>query len=415
MDSDGSVNVQADPVGVQVDTEAEAEATVVCASALSKTVPKDPNSQTRCDMRKRKAEQVSSVVVSPSPIERALASMLCDDLANQVDDIGVSTAACEKEKETEKGAEEGAEEEGEGEGEGEGEEGGKKKKTRAAYKQPSRSKAAIRAARVKAKKHERMVENGLCNPPKRNKPFRLNVTKLRMKKLGPFWYSLDPQSCYYMSFEDYQVLKEILEFYKDPANIEKFHRARSNCNLRYYLNFHILHCRQSRVLGTLDPFMTDFANEYLAYQRRYTRQWFCEFNRGPRMLVFEAPQYIQDDLAKKEAAYEDCESSDSETEGDGGEGEGEEGEEGDEGEEDHVPVVLCVAARQLNYFHWIFTTGKYEIMCEREPKLHPSMNEFVKGHKERKTRLHLTTRQKLCVATPGPVIVDHTDTFTMKL
>jgi hypothetical protein len=394
----------------------EIEPAVVCAttSFQSKVASTNPASQTQRKAKKRKAIQDS---VSPSPIERAFASVLEAD-------------GDEEEEKKKRAAYESGEEEEGGRGGGRGGGGasgtsttsttpttsttssvGSKEEGRrssAGYKQPSRSKAAICAARVKAKKHGRMVEEGLCNPPKRNKPFRLNVKKLRMKKLGPFWYSRDPKSCYYMSFEDYQVVKEILDFYKDPKNMEKFHRARSNCNLRYYLNFHILHCKQSRVLGTLDPFMTDFANEYLANQRRYTRQWFCEFNRGPRMLVFEAPQYVQDELAIKEATYESCESSSSEEE------EEEEEEEGG-GKSGAAPVMLCVAARQLNYFHWIFTTNKYEIMCEREPKLHLTMNEYVKGHKERKSRLHLTTRQKLCVATPGPVIVDHTDTFTMKL
>lgn len=342
---------------------------VVCASSSFqvKAAPKDPGPPVPKRKRKANAEvnpQVSPQV-SPSPIEKAL-------------------------QKTSLVAESG---------------GGTRKRTRSKKKkaQPSRSKAAVRDARAKAKKFERMVEEGLCKPPKRNKPFRLNVKKLGMRKLGPFWYSLDPKSCYYMSYEDYQVLKEILSFFDDATNLEKFHRARSGCDLRYYLNFHILHCKQSRVLGTVDPFMTDFANDYLANQRRYTRKWFDEFNRGPRMLVFEAPQYILDELAKKEAAYSDSD-SDSEDEDDG---------DGDDGPPS--PVMLCVAVRQLNYFHWIFTTGKFEIMCEREPKLHPTMNEYVKGHKERKSRLHLTTRQKLCAAAPGPVIVDHTDTFTMRL
>lgn len=337
---------------------------VVCASSSfqAKAAPKNPGPPV--PKKKRKA---NAAVVSPSPIEKALQTSLA--IERDADD-----SVARKRTRTSK----------------------KKKKA-----QPSRSKAAVRDARAKAKKFEHMVEEGLCKPPKRNKPFRLNVKKLGMRKLGPFWYSLNPKSCYYMSYEDYQVLKEFLAFFTDAANLEKFHRARSGCDLRYYLNFHILHCKQSRVLGTLDPFMTDFANEYLANQRRYTRKWFDEFNRGPRMLVFEAPQYILDELAKKEAAY-----SDSDSEGE---------EDTTESDEPSSPVMLCVAVRQLNYFHWIFTTGKFEIMCEREPKLHPTMNEYVKGHKERKSRLHLTTRQKLCAATPGPVIVDHTDTFTMKL
>ena len=77
--------------------------------------------------------------------------------------------------------------------------------------------------------------------------------------------------------------------------------------------------------------------------------------------------------------------------------------------------MLCAAVRQLNYFHWIFTTGKYDMMCEREPMLHPQLNDFVKKHKETKARMHLHTRQKLCTESRSLVVVDRPAAFTMRM
>ena len=166
-------------------------------------------------------------------------------------------------------------------------------------------------------------------------------------------------------------------------------------NLRFFLNFHILHCKTAQVLACdrQDTFMVDFSNEYRAMQRRYTRDGFDEFNRGPSVLLFDAPP----EILKESGLPENLPVED--------------GEHGDSGAA--VRHMLCVAPRQLNYFHWIFVTGKYEVMCEREPNLHPTLNQYVKGHRERKSRMQLRTRQKLCTDPRGPVVVDRPATFTM--
>jgi hypothetical protein len=234
-------------------------------------------------------------------------------------------------------------------------------------------------------------------PPKRNRPFEMtHPAKLGMVQLGPFWYSPDPKSPFYLSYEAYGVLTRILPFYQDPKNLLKFHKARSVANLRFFLNFHILHCKTSQVLACdqQDTFMVDFSNEYRAMQRRYTRDWFDEFNRGPSVLLFDAPpEILQAHREEKGAVLENPPLDDLES----------------------LRHMLCVAPRQLNYFHWIFVTGKYEVMCAREPKLHPTLNEFVKGHRERKSRMQLRTRQKLCTGARGPVVVDRPAKFTMCL
>jgi hypothetical protein len=330
----------------------------------------------------------------------------------------------------------------------------------------------MQAAQERARVLSESVKKGVCMPPKRNRPFEMqDPAQLGMVRLGPFWYSQDPESPFFLSYEAYDVLKRILPFYEDPANLLKFHKARSVANLRFFLNFHILHCKTAQVLACdqQDTFMVDFSNEYRAMQRRYTRDLFDEFNRGPCVLLFDAPPEVlqahglpanppdlsqlpppQPHTAAHTAAHtaphtvadvscaagpahgapaqdeaEDGGGGEDGAEGEGeGEGEGEDGGEG-EGEGDAqgdgaqvgrgTRHMLCVAPRQLNYFHWIFATGKYEVMCEREPHLHPTLNGYVKRHRERKTDMNLHTRLKLCGDSRGLVIVDRPATFTMRL
>ena len=280
----------------------------------------------------------------------------------------------------------------------------------------SRSKAAVQAAQERARVLSESVKRGVCMPPKRNRPFEMtHPAKLGMVRLGPFWYSPDPKSPFYLSFEAYGVLARILPFYEDPKNLLKFHKARSVANLRFFLNFHILHCKTAQVLACdqHDTFMVDFSNEYRAMQRRYTRDWFDEFNRGPSVLLFDAPPEILQQCGLPAnppptpapgLGLGDLDLGLGLGGGDPGLGLGDGGA---------MRHMLCVAPRQLNYFHWIFVTGKYDVMCAREPKLHPTLNEFVKGHRERKSRMQLRTRQKLCGDPRGPVVVDRPAQFTM--
>jgi hypothetical protein len=271
----------------------------------------------------------------------------------------------------------------------------------------------VKAAQERARVLSESVKWGACMPPKRNRPFEMtHPAKLGMVRLGPFWYSPDPKSPFYLSFEAYGVLTRILPFYEDPKNLLKFHKARSVANLRFFLNFHILHCKTAQVLACdqHDTFMVDFSNEYRAMQRRYTRDWFDEFNRGPSVLLFDAPPEIlqQCGLPANPPPSAIGQSGDR--------GDGDDDSDRDRGGDDDrgaMRHMLCVAPRQLNYFHWIFVTGKYDVMCAREPKLHPTLNEFVKGHRERKSRMQLRTRQKLCGDPRGPVVVDRPAQFTM--
>ena len=268
------------------------------------------------------------------------------------------------------------------------------------------------------------VRKGACTPPKRNRPFEIaNPMTLGLVKNGPFWYSCDPESPFFLSFEGYKVLETMLGFYDDPTNLLKFHRVRSEDNLRYYLNFHIVHCKQHQVMQD-DAFMVDFNSEYRAMQRRFTRDWFDEFNRGPHVLLFDAPdevvahyratqmgrraqgskQGLGDELGADPSTEPECGSGPAaahsgQTGGGGGGGR----------------IMLCAAVRQLNYFHWILSSGRFDVMCEREPLLHPTLNAFVKKHKENKSRLNLHTRQRLCTRARGPVVVERPGVFMLRM
>ncbi len=75
--------------------------------------------------------------------------------------------------------------------------------------------------------------------------------------------------------------------------------------------------------------------------------------------------------------------------------------------------MLCAAVRQLNYFFWILSTGRFEVMRAREPMLHPKLNDFVKQHKEYKRSQNLQTRQRLCTKAREPAVVERQGVFKL--
>ena len=290
----------------------------------------------------------------------------------------------------------------------------------------SRSKKAVAKAKAKAAAMAKEVYQGKRQPPKRNRPFLMNPKKLGLSKLGPFWYSRNKKSPYYLSFEAYEVLELFLSWYRDQVNLEKMHRIRSissskggatkgkngkNPSLRYFLKFHILHCQMAHVIGCnsvgdgedISEDLVDFGNDYWAMKRRFGRVWFDEFNRGKYSLLFNAPDFALEDFGLVNPTFPELPPSDDRQ------------EECSVDDGSYDRYMLNIGVCQLNYFHWLISSKKIDVLMSRQEELHPELNKFIKEHKEFKRDNHLTTRQKLCRKPRGSVIVDKQSTFVMRL
>jgi hypothetical protein len=164
----------------------------------------------------------------------------------------------------------------------------------------SRSKKATAEAAQLAAEVAKAVKVGDAPMPKRNQLADIDVKKLGLKKIGPFWYSRRLKSPCYVTFLQFQILKRIAPFFEDEAHLVQFKVRRSKeasgVSLRVVDNFYTNWCKTHCIITAEEEgFLLDVKDDYDAMLAKYNKPNFDAFCRGKHCVLFETPaagQYL---------------------------------------------------------------------------------------------------------------------------
>lgn len=320
----------------------------------------------------------------------------------------------------------------------------------------SRSRNATRDAERDARVKAAEVQAGMREPPKRNQVFLLDPKAIGLEQHGMFWYNTtDPASFYFMNEKMQRILDAISEYWKQPGNLEKFHKARSmddgdkSCTetpgQRSYENFFTFHCKQNRVVVKVGDTLIDVKSDYNAMLTRFGRRGFDSFCRG-NVVVFDAPgivvekwQVAPDDLSDmdeddilemqalqegaltpartgasqvpldpppketpKQSAPEETTELSAEKEEPAKKLTRTEAQKKTNG----LRPMLTTNAAQLNFFHWIFVKNYDKFIEDRHRQLHKQVNQSIKSHKQKKAEENIDKRMELTRKYTGSFVVD---------
>jgi hypothetical protein len=159
----------------------------------------------------------------------------------------------------------------------------------------SRSRRAAQEAAIAAEATAKAVMIGEAPMPKRNQLADVDVLKMKLKKMGPFWYSRVRKSPCYIDFTQFQILKRIHSFFEDPEKLAMFKKMRSRdanggVSLRIVDNFYTNWCKTHCIITTqTEDFMLDARDDYTAMQAKHNKPNFDAFCRGKKCVLFETP------------------------------------------------------------------------------------------------------------------------------
>lgn len=310
----------------------------------------------------------------------------------------------------------------------------KKKRTRRSRSKRATEEAARRQAALAA-----AVQMGDAPMPKRNTLAWVDVNKLKLKKLGPFWYSRNIYSPCYITLLQYHILKRIASFFNDPEQLGEFKVRRSKeasgVSLRVIDNFYTNHCKVNRIIiEDQEGFFLDVQEDYNAMLAKYNKAQFDDFCRGVQCILFETPEHLKhlDKVVVKpvkkpkkrgrkpksecdtfnDAGYGDFVLGDEDDvvppKGKEGEGEGEgksEEVEGVEEVEDKPPVppgpdsdvrkFNCTTLAQTHFFFWLLNNRHYRLIVKRSNLIHARMSSVQKRNQQLKDDMECPKRQEL--------------------
>ena len=162
----------------------------------------------------------------------------------------------------------------------------------------SRSKKANDAAARQAASYTDAVKVGKAPMPKRNQQVDVDVARLGLLKIGPFWFSRSGKSPCFIDRIQHSILRRIAPFFEDAGKLQLFTQWRSGgasdgVSLRVVDNFYTNWCKANSILvaETDQGMLVDVKEDYNAMLARYNKTNFDPFNRGLTCVIFETPAH----------------------------------------------------------------------------------------------------------------------------
>ena len=277
---------------------------------------------------------------------------------------------------------------------------------------------------------------GFTALPKRNQLADVDVARLGLHQVGPFWISRSGKSPCYVTRVQHSILVRIAPFFTDEQ-LCQFASWRSEgtsdgVSLRVVDFFYTNWCKANPVLvaGADGQTITDVKEAYGAMLEKHTKLNFDPFNRGTTGILFETPAAQQDSrpassVEDKDASYASGVLLGSQL-GDGGLGDNgcsvfvshdslesapsESREVLDKTPKVEAPKVpkgpdvsaqagtdkasepTCDVRRvnattvgQLHFYHWLMNTQHYSLIASRYAEIHTSMRNSIRRNRQAKS------------------------------
>jgi hypothetical protein len=147
--------------------------------------------------------------------------------------------------------------------------------------------------------------------PKRNMQADVDVARLGLHQMGPFWISRNGKSPCFVTRVQQSILSRILFFFSDDRTLLHFLKWRSEASsdgvsLRVVDYFYTNWCKANPVFVATasGQSIVDVKEAYRAMLAQHTKLNFDPFNRGPTGILFETPTIIASKKASTEASTE---------------------------------------------------------------------------------------------------------------